>query len=63
MTSLGASQESDTRNEIMTGLKYPKNYTNSDIAEGYKQLTQIYDQNENLFIGKCIGTDGWGGKF
>lgn len=54
MTSLGASDGSITRKEMLDGLKYPWYYSNEEISEDYIQLTQKLCQNNNLVIGEKI---------
>lgn len=47
----GATEGSDTQNEILRGLKYPAGYTTATVADNFKAINSNIAKTNGLKIG------------
>lgn len=48
----GATEGSQTKAQMMSGLKYPLQYSDSSIADSYKAFNENVEKTNGLKIGK-----------
>ena len=48
----GATEGSETRQEMIQGLKYPSGFTANSIADSYKAFNENVEKTNGLKIGK-----------
>lgn len=52
LAMFGTSEGSETRTQMLEGLKYPPTYKADSIAEGYKAFNENVEKTNGLKIGK-----------
>jgi serine protease inhibitor len=52
LAMFGATEGSETRNQMMAGMKYPAQFSASSIADSYKTFNENVEKTNGLKIGK-----------